>query len=55
VDTPADNRLKEITQQSKGHSVTLDTNRSTRQRDEAIWRRGSSEVVERGGQNNAAI
>jgi hypothetical protein len=39
VDTPADNRLKEleeITQQGKGHAVTLDTTRSKRQRDEAI-------------------
>jgi hypothetical protein len=54
VDTPADNRLEgleEITQQSKGHSVTLETTLST-QSDEAIQRRGSPEAVEGKGQNN---
>jgi hypothetical protein len=54
LDTPANNRLEgleEITQQSKGHAVMFDTTLSTRQRDEAIWRSGSPEVVE-GGQNN---
>jgi hypothetical protein len=52
-----DNRLEgleEITQQSKGNTATLDTMLSTRQRDEAIWRRGSPKAVEGEGQNNTS-
>jgi hypothetical protein len=47
--TPANNRLEgleEISQQNKGDAITWDTTLNTRQRDEAIWRRGSLEVAE---------
>jgi hypothetical protein len=50
MDTPDDKRLEvweEITQQGKGHTVTLDITWSIQQTDEAIWRRKSSEVVAR--------